>query len=557
MNASARPDHHRHMAPGSGFTGWAALVRFGLRRDRVRLSIWLAVLTLTMVYTPYALKLAYPEESQRQARVELIKTPAGIMLSGPMFGGNETDLGAMMANELALTLIVATSILAIQTVIRHSRAEEERGAAELVLSSVVGRHAQIAAALTLAGAVTAVLAVTMTIAMASVGFAITDTAAMCVGVTSVAMLFGAFAAVAAQLWRQARTATGASLAALGAAVLVRGAGDVIDNSGSALSWFSPIAWAQQMRPFVALRWWPLALLVITTVVLIGLAAVLQSRREYDDAALSVSGRHRNARPIRGVFGLQLRLQRGQTISWAAALLVSGAVFGSMTKSLLDAAQGNELIARMLAVQGSADVHTAGAYTTGAYTTGAYTTGAYTTMTQFLSAATTAYVVAVIVRLYRDEESGLGEAVLAGSVSRWGWLFSGVAAALTGSGILLLCAGLGNGLGAGLTLGEPMTVFRLTAAALAYLPAMAVIAGIASIGVALRHPSIGWIAVTFIVLSLYLGALLRFPQWLIDISPVSRITAPSSISVIALVGMSAVAVGLTAAAGLIYRNRDAA
>ena len=42
------------------------------------------------------------------------------------------------------------------------------------------------------------------------------------------------------------------MAALAAAVLVRGAGDVIDNSGSLLSWFSPIAWAQQMRAFVAL-----------------------------------------------------------------------------------------------------------------------------------------------------------------------------------------------------------------------------------------------------------------------------------------------------------------
>ena len=59
-----------------------------------------------------------------------------------MFGGNETDLGVMMANELMLTLIVAASILAITTVIRHTRAEEESGIAELVLSSVVGRYAR-------------------------------------------------------------------------------------------------------------------------------------------------------------------------------------------------------------------------------------------------------------------------------------------------------------------------------------------------------------------------------------------------------------------------------
>ena len=46
-----------------------------LRRDRVRLSIWVASLTLMMVYAPTAIKLAYPEEAQRAARVNLLNTP--------------------------------------------------------------------------------------------------------------------------------------------------------------------------------------------------------------------------------------------------------------------------------------------------------------------------------------------------------------------------------------------------------------------------------------------------------------------------------------------------
>lgn len=171
--------------------------------------------------------------------MNLLKTPAGIMLGGPMFGGDETDLGVMMANELMLTLIVAASILAILTVIRHTRAEEESGAAELMLSCGVGRHARTAAALIVVAAVNATLAVTMTAAMAATGFAVVDTAAMSLGVTAVATVFGAVSAVTAQLWRQARTATAAAMAGLAVAVLVRGTGDVIDHSGSALSWFSP------------------------------------------------------------------------------------------------------------------------------------------------------------------------------------------------------------------------------------------------------------------------------------------------------------------------------
>ena len=102
---------HRHAATPSAspWTGTGHLIRLALRRDRLRLSIWVAALTLMMAYAPGAVRLAYPEEAQRQARVDLLKTPAGMMLGGPMFGGNETELGAMIANELMLTLIVATS----------------------------------------------------------------------------------------------------------------------------------------------------------------------------------------------------------------------------------------------------------------------------------------------------------------------------------------------------------------------------------------------------------------------------------------------------------------
>jgi len=531
-----RAGRHEAAQSGSPFTGVPSLLWLALRRDRVRLSVWIAVLTLMMVYAPNAVKLAYPDEAQRLARVNLLKTPAGMMMGGPMFGGNETDLGAMMANELMLTLIVATSILSILTVIRHTRAEEESGSAELVLSSVVGRYARTYAALILVGGVNAVLAVTMTLAMSATGFAIIDTAAMCLGITGVAMVFGGVAAVTAQLWRQARTATGAAMATLALAALVRGIGDVIKTSGSAVSWFSPIAWAQQMRPFVDVRWWPFALLVALAIGLMALAAALESRRQYDDGNIPSVGERPNARAIRGVFGLHLTLQRGQTIGWTVGLFLGGLAFGSMTKSLLDAAKGNPLLARVIAAQG--------------------TDGVYTTLTQFLAAAATAYVVGSVLRVFSDEESGLGEPVLAAAVSRWRWLLTAVAAALVGAAVLMFFAGLGNGLGAGITLGEPQTIVRLTLAGLAYVPAMAVVAGIAALAVAVRRPWIGWLAVTFVVLSLYLGALLRLPRWLIGLSPVGRTTAPLNYPVVALTVMVVAAAGLTLVAGWIYRSRDA-
>jgi ABC-2 type transport system permease protein len=185
-----------------------------------------------------------------------------------------------------------------------------------------------------------------------------------------------------------------------------------------------------------------------------------------------------------------------------------------------------------------------------------TDSVYATMTQFLAAAATAYVVGTVMRVHGDEEKGLGEPVLAGAVSRWRWLITAVTAAVLGATVLMFFAGLGNGLGAGITLGEPETILRLTLAGLAFVPAMAVLAGVAAFAVAVRRPWIGWLAVTFVVTSLYLGALLRLPQSLIDLSPVGRTTVPTSVPVVAMTVMVAAAAALTALAGWIYRIRDA-
>lgn len=118
------------------------------------------------------------------------------------------------------------------------------------------------------------------------------------------------------------------------------------------------------------------------------------------------------------------------------------------------------------------------------------------------------------------------------------------------------AGLGNGLGAGLTLGEPITILRLTLAALAFLPALAVLAALAALAVALRAPWIGWLAVTFVVVALYLGALLRLPRWLIELSPVGQTTVPADFPAVSLAVMMLAATFLASIAGLIYRYRDA-
>ena len=73
--------------------------------------------------------------------------PAAVLLSGPGYGLDDYTLGAMVANEVALAVMVAAAIMSIQLVVRNTRAEEESGRAELVRAGVVGRRAALTAAL--------------------------------------------------------------------------------------------------------------------------------------------------------------------------------------------------------------------------------------------------------------------------------------------------------------------------------------------------------------------------------------------------------------------------
>ncbi len=497
--------------------------------------MWVGWLTLLMTYTPLAFESMYPTTADRMARVTMMKTPAGIIMSGPSFGINETDVGVMVANELMTVMIAAAAMMSILTVIRHTRAEEESGAAELVMSAVIGHQARTYAALIVVGLMNTVLAVAMTAALSAAGFDFTNSLGISLGITAASMVFAGLGAVTTQLRRTARAASGAAMAALAAAVVVRGLGDIIDNKGSALSWFSPLAWAQQMRPFVDLRWWPFLLLLGTTLALMLTAHLLEGHRQYDAGVLPARGENPNAPEIKTVVGLNGQLQRGLITGWGFGVFLGGMAFGSMAKSLRDSIDTNPLLARAFTAHGLDSI--------------------FATFNQVLAIAVTAYAVTAILRLAKDEQSGITEAVLARAVSRWTWLLSAVAMTALGSALLMTIAGLGAGLGAASTLHDPDLVWRLILAGLAQIPALLVVCGIAAVAVALRQSWIGWVVVAFSVGMLYAG-ILQLPTWMVKLSPVMRVSAPMEYPWLTMSLLIVIGAGLAAAAGDLYRRRDA-
>jgi ABC-2 type transport system permease protein len=140
----------------------------------------------------------------------------------------------------------------------------------------------------------------------------------------VGLVFAGVAAVAAQVSESTRRCTGSPAAALGAAYLLRAAGDVGDGT---LSWLSPIGWGQYMRPYAGEQWWPLALMAAAT--------ACSSRRGSRCARAATRARARPPRPgppaaspaLLRPLGLALRLQRGVIVGWSVGLFFSGVSLG--------------------------------------------------------------------------------------------------------------------------------------------------------------------------------------------------------------------------------------
>lgn len=219
----------------------------------------------------------------------------------------------MIGHEFLSWIAIFVALMSIFVVVRHTRLEEETGRAELVRSSRVGRHATTTAALSVAVGANLVLGALLAVSLGSLGIESVGWGGSLLfgaGQTAVGVVFAAVAAVTVQLNEHARGASALAGAALALAYTLRAAGDMAEVGGNALSWLSPIGWAQQTRVYVDGRWWPLALALALALVLVASGYWLSTRRDVGASLMQTRpgpahARDRLATPL----GLAWRLHR--------------------------------------------------------------------------------------------------------------------------------------------------------------------------------------------------------------------------------------------------------
>lgn len=523
------------------FAGTGALLRLFLRISRRQIVIWALAFLALVASSVVALEETYPDAAALQARAALMDNPGAVLMTGPAFALDDYTFGAMVANELSLWVLLPAAIMSVLLAVRHTRAEEESGRLEMLRSLPVGRFAPAVAAMLTVAIADVAVGLALTGALVGTGMEGADSVAFGVATTLTGLVFGAVAAVTAQLTEHARTASATAMGAVAVAFLVRGVGDVIDRQGSWLSWLSPFAWAQQTRLYVDLRWWPLLVPVLTTAVLLAVAVVLAHRRDLGAGLLAARpGPAAASRGLLSPVGLARRLLTGTFVGWAVGLFLFAIAFGSLANALDGMVEDIPDIGEWIAL----DLDD-------------LTRSFAAVMLSFLAIGPAALSVWGVLQLRGEERAGRVEGVLVSGASRTRLLGGWLAVVAVGAVCTQVLLGLGVGLGVAAATREAAWVPDLTAASLAYLPAVLVFAAlaVALYGVAPRLASVAWALVVWASVVVFLGDLLGLPAAARDVSPLAHTPLVPGVDVAAapLVVMGGLAV-LLIAVGLVGLGR---
>ncbi|UKJ65397.1 hypothetical protein H1Q78_08910 [Cellulosimicrobium cellulans] len=541
----------RDLGGGSTLTGTWSLVRFIVRRDRVRLTVWAGSLVAFYAYFTFALDTLFADPAAQQGRAVIMETPSGIIMGGPGYGIDHYTTGVAMANEGITWVVLALALMSILHVVRHTRAEEESGRSELVRAATVGRHAPAVAAVLTLLVVNAVIALVSAATMTAVGgLDLVDSLAMTTGSALSAMVFGGVALVLCQLTEHARAATGMSLAVFALAFVVRAAGDMRATGGSALSWLSPIAWAQQMRAFVDLRWWPALLSAAATALLLWLAATLASRRDFDAGLIATRKGRPDARSwLRTPLSLAWLQQRAALV-WSCLGLglmwfATGTMLPDIDDMVGDLAADNPTVA---AIFGSNPDQFSLAF--------------LGVMMLYGALCCAAYAIVMGLRPKAEESAGRAEVALAAPVSRHRWLGAQLLVAGLGTTALLAVSVYAVWLGALAVDGGGPDIAGYTQVLASYLPAVLVYLGLtaALYAWAPRATGAGWalLAYTFVI-GMFGGLIDDLPDAASWISPFHWVPAAFSddLDRTYLTGLTLVAALLFVLALAGFRHRDLA
>jgi ABC-2 type transport system permease protein len=524
-------------------TGTWTLIRLSLRRDRLRLPVWILGIVGFFSLVAASFPNIYPSEQERQARATLMENPTALAFRGPGYGFEDYTYGAMLAHELVGYAAIAAALMSIFLIVRHTRTEEETGRQELVRSSIVGRYAAPVSALSVVIGANLAIALLFALVLPVLpgDYSPAGSLAFGLGIGATGIVFAGVASLTSQLTADGRGASSMAILCLGATYLLRAIGDVQEN---ALVWLSPIGWAQATRAFVDERWWPLLLPTGAMVLVLGLIGMLINRRDLGAGLLPQRpGPDRASSLTTTPFGFAFRQLRGGIIGWSIGLAVLGVAFGSLIGDVGTFIDDNPQLEDFL--------------TTGA--NGSMVDAFLGLVILVMAFMATGFAVSAVTRARAEESEGRAESLLSTALARPRWLGSYLLVSMLGSGIILLTGAAVLGVTAAVDQGDGGILVRTLWAGLAHMPAIWLVAGlgVTTFGLLPRLLVLPWLMLIYGIFAGLFGDMVQLPSWALNLSPYEHIPnlPGGEVAAIPLVALCLVAAGLFVSGLMGFWRRD--
>lgn len=553
------PATHQHAAAqrsqGRGRT-LAVLLRQRIRRDRWQLLIWIASIGLLAAFSAASISNTYGSARGRAELMQLaIANPAILMLRGLPQG---TGLAAVTFFEIFTFLALLAGLMSTFLAVRHSRAEEETGRAELVASTPAARILPTVATLIHGVLANVVLAIATGLGFMAAGLPAAGSFAAGAATGGAGISLLAVGLLLSQLMMTSRGANGFASAAVVLAYVLRGIGDAtgtITGDGTHMvsawpTWLSPIGWGEQFDPYGADDWRPLLLQLGLAVVLMAVVFALQSARDSGAGLIAERPGRANARAtLAGPLGLAWRLQWPTVLGWTVGGLFTGLLAGALGSVVSSSLANDPSMSNIRTAIGSI----------GAGGSGPLTQLFISAIFSIVGVLAAACATQTVIRLRQEEAGGAAEIMMSTPLSRVRWLFEFLLVGVIAIALVLLAAAIASGLSA-LSAGEdPARINDSFAAAAAQLPVALVYLGVLAL-VFVVLPS--WtvpLAWTVLGLGAFIGifgALIDLPKWVHDLSPFSH--TPVVVGTPDWTGgywMLGIAVVAAAASAILIRRRD--
>lgn len=533
--------------------GTKTLIGLILRRDRIKLPIWIIGIVGSLLAMVPVLRDVYGDQA---ALTTLFQTfslnPAGLFLTGPMDAPN---FGALMTIETILWWGLAIAFMNILLVVRHTRQNEEIGAQELILSGQAHHGSSLAAVLIVAFVANAIIALGIGIGFGALESSWSTNQGWLygLGMGLFGLAWASIASVVAQLTQSARSASGILAGLIGIAFLLRGIGDFMGTTDANglmqptwISTLSPFGWLQATRPLTFPEWWPLAIPAIFASVSVLLAFFLLGKRDVGAGILpSRRGRVRASAFLKTPLGLTWHLQKNIFIGWLVGVLAMVVTIGVLVPEMTNVYESSENMKTLIAAMGG---------------TGAIIPAFLSAMLSIVVLMVIAYAVQGLGKLRSEESSGHLENLLATRLSRMKWMGLHGIVVVAGGTLMLALSGTGLALCVNLVSDYQIDVWEYMLAGLSYFPLLFIFIGmyIALFGFLPRIAGIVlWTYYGFVAFMSWLGPLLKLDQKILDLSIMTHIAAAPAEEIIAkpLLILSAVAVGLIILGSAIWRHRN--